>query len=309
MLAKSSEASVSVGRVSTLFADLGYQEIISYSFVDPDRQTELLGEADELELANPLSRELSVMRRSLWPGLLSAVEANRKRQHDRTYLFEHGVIFESQDNEIKEKDCIAGVAWGRERPEHWDDPKRAPDMFDIKAAVESLAALTGDIAGFDFVVAEHPTLRPGRTARIDRDGEPVGWLGELHPQIARKMNLDQAPVLFELMVAPALAAQVPVYSEISRFPSVRRDFAVLLNEDVSAADMLAAVREAAGELCRDVRIFDVYTGDGIEKGLKSVALGLILQETSRTLTELEIERVSNNVVEQLSSKFNASIRE
>jgi phenylalanyl-tRNA synthetase beta chain len=308
-LAPSTEGRMSTARVSTLLADLGYQEIISYSFVDPERQAELLGEGAELELANPLSSEQSVMRRSLWPGLLTALEANRKRQQERVRLFEHGVIFESQSNEIQEKDFIAGLAWGSIRPEHWDDPKRVTDLFDIKSSIESLAVLAGIQGGFQFSVAEHPALRPGRTARIDRDGEPVGWIGELHPKIVRKRNLGQTPILFELAVAEALTAGVPAYAEISRFPSVRRDFAVLISEDVSAADLMATVREAAGELCRDVRIFDVYTGEGIEKGLKSVALGLILQETSRTLTELEIERVSNAVVEQISSKFNASIRE
>jgi phenylalanyl-tRNA synthetase beta chain len=269
----------------------------------------LLGSAADLTLANPLSTEQSVMRRSLWSGLLQTVSANQKRQQERVRIFEQGVIFATQDNEITEKECIAGVAWGRLRAEHWDDPKQATDLFDIRSDIEALAALTGAPDTFSFVTAEHAALRPGCTARIERDGKVIGWLGELHPRLVRIWNFGQAPILFELETGPALAAQVPGYRQISRFPSVRRDLAVIVDEGVSADNLLTEVRSAAGELLRDVRVFDIYSGDGIEKGLKSVALGLILQETSSTLTELEIERVSSAVIERLSSKFNASIRE
>ncbi|MCP4002282.1 MAG: phenylalanine--tRNA ligase subunit beta [Gammaproteobacteria bacterium] len=309
ILAAQTESRVPLSRVSSLLTDRGYQEVITYSFVDPDQQTILLGDAHDLALANPLSAELSVMRRSLWLGLLQTVSANQKRQQERVRIFEQGVTFALQDNEIVEKECLAGVAWGRLRAEHWDDPKQAADLFDIRSDIEALIALTGASSEFSFIAVEHEALRPGRTARIERDGKFVGWLGELHPRLVRKWNFGQAPILFELETGLALAAQVPVYREISRFPSVRRDLAVIVNDNISADDLLAEVRAAAGELLRDVRVFDVYTGNGIEKGLKSVALGLILQETSSTLTELEIEHVSNTVIDRLSSKFNASIRE
>jgi phenylalanyl-tRNA synthetase beta chain len=303
------ESRVPPARVSSLLTDRGFQEVITYSFVDPEQQTALLGSAAELALANPLSTEQSVMRRSLWSGLLQTVSANQKRQQERVRVFEQGVIFSSQDDEIIEKESIAAVAWGRLRPEHWDDSKQATDLFDIRADVEALLALTGTPEAFDFSAAEHPALRPGCTARIERSGHLVGWVGELHPRLVRKGNFGQAPILFELESRLALEAQIPAYRQISRFPSVRRDLAVIVAEKITADELLAEVRSAAGELLRDVRIFDIYTGNGIEKGLKSVALGLILQETSSTLTELEIERVSSAVVERLSSKFNASIRE
>jgi phenylalanyl-tRNA synthetase beta chain len=308
-LAAQTESLVSLARASSLLTDRGYQEVITYSFVDPEQQTALLGSAADLTLANPLSTEQSVMRRSLWSGLLQTVSANQKRQQERVRIFEQGVTFTTQDNEITEKECIAGVAWGRLRAEHWDDPKQATDLFDIRSDIEALAALTGAPDAFSFVAAEHEALRPGCTARIERDGKVVGWLGELHPRLVRIWNFGQAPILFELETGPALAAQVPGYRQISRFPSVRRDLAIIVDEGISADNLLTEVRSAAGELLRDVRVFDIYSGDGIEKGLKSVALGLILQETSSTLTELEIERVSSAVVERLSSKFNASIRE
>ena len=308
-LALQTESRVALTRARTLLTDRGYQEVITYSFVDPDRQTELLGAATDLALSNPLSAEQSVMRRSLWPGLLQTLSANQKRQYESARLFEQGVIFNLQDNEITEKDTISAVAWGRLRAEHWDDPKQEVDLFDIKSDIAALLALTGASESFSFVVAEHAALRPGRTACIERDGEVIGWLGELHPRLVRQWNFGSAPILFELASDPALEAQVPVYQQISRFPSVRRDLAIVVEENISVADLLSEVRSAAGKLLREVRVFDIYTGNGIEKGLKSVAFGLILQETSSTLTELEIEGVSSAVIERLSSKFNASIRE
>ncbi len=308
-LGASTESGIPLGRVKNYLADAGFQEVITYSFVGPEHQNAVLGEGNDLALTNPLSADQSVMRRSLMPGLLQALSDNQKRQQDRARLFEQGVIFHLQGNELKEKDCIAGLAWGRLRGEHWDDPKTGTDLFDIKTTLEGLDRLSGSLEALDFVAAEHSALRPGRTARIERAGEPLGWLGELHPRLVRKLNLGQAPILFELDAVAVLTAAVPVYKEISRYPSVRRDLAVVVDDEVSAAALLDEVKNAAGELLRDVRIFDIYTGDGIEKGLKSVALGLILQETSRTLTELEIESAVSAVVERLSSKFNASIRE
>ena len=312
LLASSTESSVPWSRAAALLVNRGYTEAITYSFVDPEFQQMLLGEAEELPLTNPISVEQSVMRRSLWPGLLSAAEANRNRQQERLRLFESGSIFTSQGNEIEEQNVIAGVAWGRVLAEHWDDGKaanRVVDFFDTKADVEALLGLAAAADELNYVTSEHPTLRPGRTARIERNGVLVGWLGELHPRLARKMGLGVAPLLFELQLQPALAAKVPEYRTVSRFPVVRRDLAVMVSEEISAAEIVAVAEAAAGALLQETRVFDLYRGDSIEKGLKSVALGLILQETSRTLTEPEIDGVISSVVEGLSSKLNARIRE
>jgi phenylalanyl-tRNA synthetase beta chain len=311
-LSQASESRVSVDRAGELLVDRGYQEAISYSFVDPVRQQQLLGDADEIELLNPLSVDQSVMRRSLWPGLLQAVALNKSRQQTRLRLFESGVIFTSQANEITEEDCLAGIAWGRRLPEQWGaggESAKPSDLFDIKSDVEALIALTGEAASVDFVAAEHPALRPGMTARVERAGETIGWLGELHPRLVREWDISPAPVMFEMKVQPGLASRAPVFKPVSRFPSARRDLAVLVSEQVSAAELLAEARDAAGPVLREIRVFDVYTGDKIEIGLKSIALGLILQETSRNLTELEIEGAIDAVTERFSSKFNASIRE
>ncbi|MBT8422268.1 MAG: phenylalanine--tRNA ligase subunit beta, partial [Gammaproteobacteria bacterium] len=311
-LGESSEASVPLERAADLLADRGYAEVITYSFVDPELQALVLGAGDELSLANPISSEMSVMRRSIWPGLISAARENRKRQQERVRLFETGSIFSSEDTETNQKKVIAGLAMGRVTDEHWDDAQpggRSVDFFDVKADIEALLTTAAAGSKLDYVASEHPSLRPGRTAQIERDGQSIGWLGELHPRLSRKLGMAPAPLVFELDARAALSASVPDYAAVSRFPSVRRDLAVLIDESVSAADLQAVVENAAGPLLQNIVIFDVYRGDKIENGLKSVAIGLILQETSRTLTEPEIEAVTTAVIEGLSSKLNASIRE
>jgi len=311
-LATSAESCVPDERAADLLVDRGYAEAITYSFVDPGLQKNVLGEAPELALANPISTDLSVMRRSLWPGLIAAVRTNRKRQQDRVRLFEKGSVFISQDNEIKEQSVLAGVVFGPVNAEHWGGANSGTahaDFFDVKADVDALLALTGHTSAVDYVASDHAALRPGRTARIERNGVTIGWLGELHPRVARKLGLAPAPLVFELDATAALSSVVPAYQPVSRFPSVRRDLAVIVNEAVSVADITAVVKSSAGKLLQQVTVFDVYRGDSIENGLKSVALGLILQETSRTLTELEIDGVIDTVIAGLSSKLNASIRE
>ncbi len=308
-LARTSETRVPVRRATEVLVDRGFNEIISYSFVDPERQQTLLGEKQELELSNPLSTELSVMRRSLWVGLLDTLSLNSKRQASRLRIFESGVSFSLQDNEIKENNMLSGLAWGPLLADNWDGGDAQTSLFDIKSDVEAVLALAGAPGHFQYIAAEHAALCPGRSARIERDGAEAGWIGELHPAVARQWGLSPAPIVFELSVDLCLAAKVPAYRPISRFPSVRRDLALVLDAAIPAADVIAAARQSAGDLLRDIMVFDVFTGKGIETGLKSVALGLILQETSRTLTELEIDEVTDSVKAHLSSKFNASIRE
>jgi phenylalanyl-tRNA synthetase beta chain len=308
-LARITETRVGVDRVRHALIDRGYQEIISYSFTDAKEQQQLLGSATELELSNPISQELSVMRRSLWPGLLQAVSVNQKRQQNRLRLFETGAVYRLAADVTKETEVIGGVAWGAAFPEHWGGKSGSVDLFDIKSDIEALLSLTGSGNSFTFAGGEHAALRPGRSARIQRDGECVGWCGELHPQAARDLGLSPAPVLFELELGKGLLANIPNFRGISRFPAVRRDIAVLVARDVTAAELIAVARKVGGAVLRDVLIFDIYTGTGIESGLKSVALGLILQETSRTLSELEIDGAIAAVVESFSRDFNASIRE
>jgi phenylalanyl-tRNA synthetase beta chain len=307
-LAPRSETAIDMQRILSVLIDRGYHEVITYSFVDPGVQQGVAPGAD-LALANPLSRDLSVMRRSLWPGLLEALSVNAKRQQDRLRLFEHGVIFESQGTEIKEVKKIAGLAWGPRLPESWKGAREGADLFDIKSDLIALLAPTGRAEHFRFVARAHDALCPGRSATIELEGVTVGWLGELHPSLCRKQDLATAPVVFEISTDTCLHGRVPTYRQISRFPSVRRDLAVIVDAKLAVQELVDATRETAGPLLKDIIVFDIFAGKGIETGLKSVALGLILQETSRTLTEPEIDGVMAAVMAEVSAKFNASIRE
>jgi phenylalanyl-tRNA synthetase beta chain len=290
----------------------GYREAITYAFVDPALQEQLFPERASLALSNPIASDMSVMRVSLWPGLLRAALENQHRQADRIRLFEHGTRFEVNAGGTREIDTLAGVAIGARLPEQWGVPKElraSADFYDIKSDVAALLAATGDSESFAFVAGTLPALHPGRAARVLRRNQPVGWLGELHPNLVRALDFTYAPMLFELDVETALAVRRVSYQEISRFPQVRRDLAVVIDEHVTLSTLAERVTLAASSLLRDLRVFDVYRGPGLEKGRKSVALGLIFQDISRTLTDNDIERLMVSVKADLREHLNAGFRE
>ncbi len=289
----------------------GYQEAITLAFVDPALQTCLFPQQPGLALSNPIASDLAVMRVSLWPGLLRAALENQRRQQDRVRLFEHGTRFAMQGAVTREIDSLAGLACGARLPEQWGIAKdvRGPaDFYDVKNDVTALLAATGDAAAFTFEAAAHPALHPGRSARVLRRGEPVGWLGELHPALLKSMDFTYAPVLFELDLA-GLAVQRVRYQEISRYPQVRRDLAVVVDESVTLSALTERVTLATSSLLRELRVFDVYRGPALEQGRKSIALGLIFQDISRTLTDDDVERLMAAVVADLRESLNARIRE
>src|SRR5882757_1717607 len=291
----------------------GYEEAITFAFVDPALQKKLFPATQGLPLANPIASDLSVMRVSLWPGLLRAALENQRRQQDRIRLFEHGAKFAVEEGGIREVDSLAGVATGTRLPEQWGIPRetRVPvDFYDVKADVQALFTATGGSDSFVFEVPASPLscLHPGRAARILRQGREVGWLGELHPSLVRELEFSSAPVLFELEM-DALGVQKPQYSEISRFPQVRRDLAVVVDETVALSALAERVRLAASSLLCELRIFDVYRGPGVEAGRKSIALGLIFQDISRTLTDEDVEQAIASIVTDLRVSLNARIRE
>lgn len=289
----------------------GYQEAITYAFVDPTLQQQLFPQALALALANPIAADLAVMRVSLWPGLVRAALENQRRQQDRVRLFEHGNRFIPTAAGTVEIDTLAGIACGTRLPEQWGIGKEATvavDFYDVKADVEALLTGTGEPEVFRFEPAEHPALHPGRSARVLRRGAAVGWLGELHPRLNKALDLTYTPVLFELDVE-ALAVRRSAYSEVSRFPQVRRDLAVVVEEAVTLSSLADRVTLAASSLLRELRVFDVYRGPGLELGRKSMALGLIFQDISRTLTDDDVERLMASVVADLRESLNARIRE
>jgi len=298
--------------VLSALAARGYQEAISYAFVDPALQRRLFPEQEGIALANPIASDLSVMRLSLWPGLLRAALENQHRQADRVRLFEHGTRFATASGAIQEIDTLAGLVCGGRLPEQWGVPKElrgVVDFYDVKGDLEALFAATGDARSFSFEPGALSALHPGRTARVLRCGQSVGWLGELHPSHVQAMDFTYAPVLFELDAAAALRVERSAFEEISRFPQVRRDLSIVVDESVTLSTLAERVTLAASNLLRGLRIFDVFRGPGLEKGRKSVALGLIFQDISRTLTDDDVERLMGSVRAELRESLNARIRE
>ena len=298
------------GRIRALLADRGYHEAVTYSFVPEALQRRLDPETEPVRLQNPLSAELAVMRTTAWAGLLQALQRNLARQQERVRLFELSMRFSKQGSEVKQEKTLAILAAGPAWPEQWGlDSRRPVDFHDVKGDLEALAAATGEPGAFALEAAAHPALHPGQSARVLRDGEPVGWIGALHPEVARALDIGVPVVLLEVALEAVRRARVPRFEPLSPFPAVRRDLAVVVDEAVPAARIADAVRAAAGPLLRDLRIFDVYTGPGVEAGRKSVSLGLIFQESSRTLTDEEINDVVARVVARLEEAVGATLRQ
>ena len=286
-----------------------YEEVVTYSFVDPDANSRIAGEESALVLSNPISSEMSVMRASLWPGMLLAASANASRQQARIRLFVVGKSFHGQLNQHEEVVRIAGLCMGSVFPDQWSAKSQPIDFFNLKSDMMALLALTGDSDDIEFRPTEHPALQPGQAAALIRGERQIGLIGKLHPKHQKYFELKRDVFLFELDANTALASQAPRAEAVSKFPSIRRDIAVIVKDEIPASDLISAVASTAPELISDVRIFDIYKGAGIEAGLKSVALGLILQETSRTLTDDDADAAMTAAVQKLQEKFAAELRD
>jgi phenylalanyl-tRNA synthetase beta chain len=310
---ESTESRVAGDRLLTAMADRGYREVITYSFVDPNLQQQLFPDSPSFRLTNPLSADLSDMRVSLWIGLVQACRENLRRQQTRVRLFEIGKKFclqgRAQNSGLTEIESLAGIATGARWPEQWGSLREALDFYDVKADVTNALALTGDVSSIRFEADTLSCLRPGRTARIYRGSVAVGWLGELHPQVAKAINLSGTAFLFELEIDVAFAAKSLQFKKISKFPSVRRDLSIVVDENVPLAVLQENVTVSASGLLSELRVFDVYRGPGVESGRKSIALGLILQDSSRTLTDVDADAVVTAVVTRLRDQLSATIRD
>jgi phenylalanyl-tRNA synthetase beta chain len=303
------ERAVTRERLRLLLVDRGYQETITYSFVDAGLQRLLFPGRAALALTNPISAEMGEMRVSLWPGLVGALCFNLRRQQERVRIFEVGTRFEIDGGRFSESQGIAGLITGTALPEQWGDDKRAADFYDLKSDVEALFALTGRQSAISYVAEKQDCLHPGRCAAIFDRNIRVGWIGQLQPEIARRLDIRAPVFLFEISIDPSFRAEVPVFSEISKFPAIRRDLAVVVDESVTLDELRESVNLAAKGLLRELNVFDVYRGKGVEPGRKSIALGLILQETSRTLTDGEADAVIAAVIERVKGDLKAGIRE
>lgn len=286
----------------------GYQEAITYSFIDP-KQFELFNPGVEpLLLANPISSDMAAMRVSLWPGLVKALQHNLNRQQDRVRLFESGQRFVGQLGDLKQQPMLAGVVCGSRLPEGWANGRDTIDFFDVKADVEAVLGFSGSLDDFTFVPGKHPALHPGQTARIERDGVEVGYLGALHPELVKTLGLDRTVYVFELVLADVVEGRLPKFHELSRFPEVRRDLALIAGRDVAASAVLDVIRENAGEWLTDLRLFDVYQGKGIDPDRKSLAVGLTWQHPSRTLNDDEVNATTQNILTSLEQRLNTTLR-
>ena len=303
------ETRVEAERLALALVDRGYFEAINYTFVDPSLQRRLFPDARALALKNPIASDLAEMRVSLWPGLLKTLTTNLNRQQARVRLFEIGAKFVLQDDVLKEINCLGGVVYGARLPEQWGVRPERVDFYDAKADVEALLAASGRLESFRFVAESLSCLHPGRTARIYRDSLACGWIGELHPELARALEFAVPPQLFEIELDITSPAPLPAATELSRFPVVRRDLAVVVNEAVTFSQLRESVTVAASSLLRELKVFDVYRGQGIDSGRKSVALGLILQDKSKTLTDADVESVMAAVRDGLARELGATIRD
>jgi phenylalanyl-tRNA synthetase beta chain len=303
------EANFDLDRARLALVDRGFHEVITYSFVSPDLQALIDPSQEVLRLANPLSAELSTMRTSLWPGLIQTARYNQARQQERVRIFESGLRFRFGAEGLTQTQGLGGLIVGSPDPEQWGLASRAADFFDLKADVEALLALTGARDRFSIVPGSHPALHPGQTARLECDGQPVGLLGMLHPSLAARLDIAGNAFLFELDLMPLSIGAIPKHASISRFPGIRRDIAILVDEAVTYAAVAECIRATETELLRDLVLFDVYTGKNIESGRKSLALGLILQASSQTLTDDVIEDTVRRILARLSSDFGAQLRD
>lgn len=302
------EADLPLRRLREVLVQRGYQEVVTYSFVPAKLQQLLTGESG-LPLANPITADLTHMRLNLWSGLVQTLQYNLNRQQKRVRIFETGLRFVAQPVEITQEHVISGLIYGPAFAEQWGLPERDVDFADAKGDIEALLSLGGQLADVRFEAGLHPALHPGQAARIFFDTREIGWLGAVHPNIIKELDIPGRPFVFELSTEALQGGNVPRMKEIPRYPAIRRDLAVVVKETVAAASLLSAAREAAGNTLKDLGIFDVYRGAGVDSGRKSVALSLILQDSSRTLTDEDVDMIMNRVASRLQESLGAQLRD
>ncbi|TLF53290.1 phenylalanine--tRNA ligase subunit beta [Halomonas urmiana] len=306
-LRPANEAHTPLGLLRRQMVARGYQEAVTYSFVAPELQQVLHPEAVSPALANPISSDLSVMRASLFPGLVRALQHNLNRQQSRVRLFETGLVFRGELDHLHQLPMLGALVCGPREPEGWSGDKAAVDFFDLKGDLESLLAL-GEPEAWRFEPGEHPALHPGQCARILHRGEEAGWIGTLHPAVRAKLGLKVDALLFEVRLDALTQGRVPAFTPLSRHPEVRRDLAFLVDAELPVQSLLDTIRGQAGEWLVDSHLFDVYQGKGVPEGRKSVALGLTWQHPSRTLNDEEINQLVDAIVAESHQHLGAELR-
>lgn len=306
------EAAISLKKVRGLLVARGFQEAVTYSFVDPKLQQLVHPGEQAMILPNPISSEMSAMRLSMFTGLLNAVGYNQARQQGRVRLFETGLRFVPDDNAesgVRQQAMLGAVIAGPQSDEHWSMESKTVDFFDLKGDLEAIIGLTVAGTEFSFRRATHSALHPGQCAEILRNDRVIGYIGAVHPTLEKPFGLNGKTIVFELELDALLTANLPAAQAVSRFPANRRDIAVVVDETVAAADVIKVIRKVGENQLVGVNLFDVYQGKGVEPGKKSLAIALTLQDNTRTLEEKEIAEAVETVVSALKSEFNASLRD
>lgn len=306
------EANLPLKRVRHLLVDRGYHEAITYSFVEPEQQKLIVPDVEPLILPNPISADMSAMRLGLIQGLLNTVVHNQKRQQPRVRLFEYGLRFipdASAENGMRQEPMLAGVISGTRGEEHWNMDTVTVDFFDLKGDLEAILDLTANGKAYNFTSVAHPALHPGQSAAIVVDGEIIGVIGTVHPELERKFGLNGRTIVFELEWSAVNTRVIPEAASLSKFPANRRDIALVVDGAIASGDIVDACRNAGGELLKEAKLFDVYVGKGVEEGKKSLAIALMLQSTERTLEEADIASAVESIVTSVAAQFGAALRD
>ena len=302
------EASLNKAAIADVLKNLGYQEVITYSFVDASWERDLMGNTKPIKLKNPIASNLSVMRSGLWGGLLDALTYNLNRKQERAMLFEIGASYFAENSNnlesaYKEHLQVSCLCYGTFAPEQWGLSARDVDFYDAKAHVDLLTH--GEA---EYRAEAHPALHPGQSAQVYLRGKAIGWLGKLHPKWQQQYALPKNTLLFELAISDLLQRQVAAYKEVSKFLPVRRDIAVVVDADLPVEAIVNAVNEAKIKLLQELQLFDVYQGKGIAENKKSLAFLVLMQDTHKTLLDIEADEVIDELLQLLQNNFGASLR-
>jgi phenylalanyl-tRNA synthetase beta chain len=297
-------------KACTVLVDRGYQEAITYSFVDKSLQDLLNPDVDGLQLSNPIAADMSVLRTSLWPGLIRALQFNINRQQQRVRLFETGLIFKQESREILQTPAIGGLIYGNIFNNQWDSKDIKSDYFDIKGDVEEILSRNRiPVTEAIFRKTSHRALHPGQSAEIIFENQIVGFLGALHPAVQQLLGLVHSIYIFELYFECISQRKTAKFRKLSKFPVVKRDLAVVVDENITADQVLNCIRQIAPDSLINLQLFDVYRGEGIDLGKKSLALDLTFQRSSSTLTDEEVDTTLGEILSRLNSKLGGALRE
>lgn len=306
--ANKQEAELNKKTLRDILVARGYQENITYSFIDPKLFKLFNPDQEPLLLANPISSDMSAMRVSLWPGLIKSLQYNINRQQDRVRIFECGLSFKGQLADLKQESMIAGLIMGTRLPQGWANAKDRVDFYDVKGDVEAILGLVGSLEQYQFTPTQHTALHPGQAAAIMREGTRVGYVGALHPELAKILDIDVPVYLFELSLGKIQQGILPAFKELSRFPEVSRDLSVLINKSVIADKFVSTIKAAAGDYLTKIQLFDIYEGSAIGDNQKSIAVRLSWRHPERTLTDDEINIFFQAIIVVLEEQFNATLR-